>query len=297
MSRPRSPSRGLRVFSVVIVSALVLGFFFWPEGEATPAPQSIDSAPAADPKAAPAAEALTPERLRVRVLNSYPHDAEAYTQGLVWQGGNLYESTGLNGRSSVRRVDVASGEVEHRFDLSQEYFGEGLAVAGDRLIQITWKRGAAFSYDLETLQSVAEWSYSGDGWGLCYDGEQFYMTDGSANLTVRSAEDFSLIDTRVITLRGRPQRAVNELECAEGVIYGNVYGSEVIVRIEPTSGVITGVVDARGLLTAEEGAGVDVMNGIAYDPTDRVFYLTGKLWPKMFQVVFESGAAPGGSRP
>lgn len=234
-----------------------------------------------------AARAEEPALLRVRVLRSLPHDRTSYTQGLEWHGGALLESTGRYGRSVLRRVDPTTGRVEREQRLSGELFGEGLARVGERLVQLTWKEGRALLWSVAGLEPLGELRYEGEGWGLCFDGVDLVQSDGSARLTFRDAASFAPLRTVAVTLAGQPLEHLNELECAEGWIWANVYGSDRIVRVDPASGEVGAVVDAGGLLTAEESVGTDVLNGIAYRPDTETFYLTGKLWPKVFVVVFE----------
>jgi glutaminyl-peptide cyclotransferase len=226
------------------------------------------------------------EQLQVEVLKVYPHDPTAYTQGLVWDGGFFYESTGLYGRSTVRRVDPSDGKVLEKVYLDPNFFGEGLARVGDRLILLTWKAGIAFVHDLATLEPIDEYGYNGEGWGLAYDGERLVMSNGSARLTYRDPEDFRWLSTLEVKLDGEPVDKLNELELAEGQLYANVWGENRIVRIDPDTGQVTAVIDAAGLLSSQEASMVDVLNGIAYDPASKTFWLTGKFWPKMFQVRF-----------
>ena len=227
------------------------------------------------------------EQLKVEVLEVYPHDPTAYTQGLVWDGGVLYESTGLYGKSTVRRVDPESGLVLDKQVLDPNFFGEGLALVGDRLVQLTWKAGVAFVYELVGLELVDEFGFNGEGWGLAYDGkDRLVMCDGSSRITFRNPEDFRWVSTVDIRLRGQPLERLNELEFAEGQLYANVWQQEKIVRIDPDTGRVTAEIDASGLLDPRESAMVDVLNGIAYDPMSKSFWLTGKFWPKMFRVVF-----------
>jgi len=234
-----------------------------------------------------AARAAEPALLRARVLRSLPHDRTSYTQGLEWHAGALLESTGRYGRSVLRRVDPATGRVERERRLPEELFGEGLARVGERLIQLTWKEGRALVWSVAGLEPLGELSYEGEGWGLCFDGVDLVQSDGSARLTFRDAESFAPLRTLTVTLTGQPLRHLNELECAEGWIWANVYGSDRIVRVDPASGQVGALVDASGLLTSEESAGAGVLNGIAYRPDTETFYLTGKLWPKVLEVVFE----------
>jgi glutaminyl-peptide cyclotransferase len=226
------------------------------------------------------------EEMVAKVVRVYPHDARAFTQGLVYFDGGLFESTGLNGRSSIRRVDPDSGAVQAEVPLDQRFFGEGLARVGDELIQLTWKNGRAFVWKLSSLERVREHGYGGEGWGLCFDGKRLVMSDGSDRLIFRDARDFAEEGSLRVTRAGQPLRQLNELECAEGSVYANIWGSDYIARIDPGSGEVTGWIDASGLLTASERAGTDVLNGIAYVPERGTFLLTGKLWPNLFEVRF-----------
>ena len=230
--------------------------------------------------------AKQPESLRVEVLKAYPHDRGAFTQGLVLHQGTLYESTGQVGQSSLRQVELATGRVMRKIDVPPPYFAEGLALVGDRLIQLTWQHGKAFVYDRRTFAKQAEYSYKGEGWGLCYDGKQLIMSDGTANLTIRNANDFNVVKTVRVTMGGQPLDELNELECVDGSVYANVWTRDLIVRIDPVSGVVTQRIDAGNLLSPMERAGTDVLNGITYDPSDKTFLITGKNWPKLFRVKF-----------
>jgi glutaminyl-peptide cyclotransferase len=235
-----------------------------------------------------AAQRRTPpvEQLRVQVLQTYPHDRGAFTQGLLLHQGTLYESTGQVGQSSLRQVDVESGRVIRKIDVPRPYFAEGLALVGDRLIQLTWQHGRAFVYDRRTFQKEREFTYQGEGWGLCHDGTSLMMSDGSATLTIRKPADFSVAKVVRVTLDGKPVSQLNELECVNGAVYANVWQTETIVRIDPASGRVTQQINAANLLSPIERRGVDVFNGIAYDPADQTFLLTGKYWPKLFRVKF-----------
>ncbi len=237
-----------------------------------------------------ATRSVVVERLSIKVLAVHPHDPVAFTQGLVWDGGVLYESTGLYGRSSLRRVEPMTGEVLERRMVDPNLFGEGLARVGGKLLQLTWKAGIALVYDVGTLEQIDEYGFNGEGWGLAYDGQRLMMSDGSHRLTVRDPEDFRWLETIEVRLAGSPVPNLNELEFAEGDLYANVWGDERIVRIDPFSGAVTATIDASDLLLPEEKARVDVLNGIAYDPVSRSFWLTGKFWPKIFQVSFVPAA-------
>lgn len=238
-------------------------------------------APAPTPTPTPSG----PQRLRVKVIATRPHDTSAYTQGLVWHEGQLYESAGLYGQSSLRQVDPATGEVRRRVDLPQQFFAEGLARVGDRLIQITWNEGTALVYRLSDFQKTGELRYAGEGWGLCYDGARLVMSDGSDRLVFRDPETFAPVGEVRVRMGGAPVSQLNELECADGAVYANVYQTEDIVRIDPATGEVTAVIDASGLLTAADyQSGAEVLNGIAWMPETKRFLITGKRWPLMFEV-------------
>jgi glutaminyl-peptide cyclotransferase len=197
--------------------------------------------------------------------------------------GKLYESTGLQGRSSVRRVDLASGVVEAQTALPAELFGEGLARVGQRLIQLTWKNHKALVWDLGTLSKVAEFSYEGEGWGLCFDGRRLVMSDGSDRLTFRNPTTFEPEGELRVRRDGRPVRNLNELECVGGLVYANVWQDNHIARIEAATGVVTGWIDATGLLDRDLAASADVLNGIAAMDGKGTLLVTGKLWPNLYE--------------
>jgi glutaminyl-peptide cyclotransferase len=256
------------------------------------------AAPPAVPASRPAAPFRLPERLKVKVLATRPHDPAAFTQGLLVHEGSLYESTGLYSSSSLREVDPVSGVVKRKVDVPSEYFAEGLALVDDRLIQLTWKDQKALVYKLAGFASAGELHYEGEGWGLCWDGKRLVMTDGSDKLTFRDPKTFAFLGEVTVTRADRMGERVlelNELECVDGVVYANVWQTDEILRIDPSNGRVTAVIDASGLLTPEERRKTDVLNGIAWDPQRRVFLITGKLWPKLFEVTFvpAAPATPG----
>jgi len=238
---------------------------------------------------------LVPEVISVR-----PHDTSAYTQGLLLYDGSLYESTGLTGESTLREVDPDTGEVLRRIDISEDYFAEGLARVEDRLIQLTWHAGEAFVYDLATFEQLDTFTYEGEGWGLCYDERFLYMSDGTPFLQLRDPETFERIVSLAVTLRGQavsnyvdPAQVtlgrLNELECVGDYVYANVWKTDVILQIDKRNGVVVALIDASGLLTAEERAELgnqQVLNGIVYLPESDTFLVTGKQWDRMFEVVF-----------
>ena len=229
------------------------------------------------------------EQLTVEVIARMPHDSQAFTQGLVWHQGMIYESTGLYGDSSLRKVNPLTGQVLARLELDPGYFGEGLARVGQRLIQLTWREGLALVYDLNDLSLQQAFQYGGEGWGLCFDGEHLWMSDGSNRLYRRSPDDFALQGQLVVTLNDHPQSKLNDLACVGEHIYANIWKEPRLVRINKISGRIEAEVDASALV-AESGRNRDpeaVLNGIAYDEQAEVFYLTGKRWPTLFKVIWQ----------
>lgn len=228
------------------------------------------------------------ERLRLEVVAVYPHDPSAFTQGLLWHDGRLYESTGLYGRSELRRVDPSSGAVERRVALPGDLFGEGLARLGERLYQLTWQAGIVRVYDFSSFDLVDELGYSGEGWGLAADGRRLVMSDGSSELVFRDPATFAELGRLTVREDGAPLAHLNELEwVTEGPwagIWANVWQQDRIVRIDPASGRVGASADARGLLAPRRRTRADVLNGIAHDPETGDFLLTGKLWPELFRV-------------
>ncbi|HLU33935.1 MAG TPA: glutaminyl-peptide cyclotransferase [Natronosporangium sp.] len=226
--------------------------------------------------------------LTVEVLNTYPHDMNAFTQGLELRDGWLYESTGQYGTSDVRKVNYESGEVVSLVPLPDDAFGEGLTIVGDQMWQLTWRERYAIRRDLETLEEVDRVEYQGEGWGICHDasGERLVMSNGSARLTFRDPETFEEIGSVTVTRDGEPLTMLNELECVDGQVWANVWQTDEIVLIDPANGQVRAVVDASGLLSESERAVADVLNGIAALPDSDTFLITGKLWPTVFHVRF-----------
>jgi glutamine cyclotransferase len=233
-----------------------------------------------------------PATFAVRVLHRYPHDTEAFTQGLVWaDDGELFESTGRRGHSSLRRVEIETGDVKQIHELEPEYFGEGLAQVDDELIQLTWQEETAFIYGASSFEQKGTFEYDTEGWGLCYDGTQLVMSDGSDELTMHDTSTFA-IERRVrVTNRGQPLPDLNELECVADRIYANVLADDNIYEIDPATGSVTAVIDASSLYPERNGGAGEVLNGIAFNPETGTFYLTGKNWPTLFEVVFEPSTA------
>jgi glutamine cyclotransferase len=241
-----------------------------------------------------AASALVPAEGRQRlagapmagyqVVRTYPHDPRAFTQGLVYLDGVLYEGTGLNGQSSIRKVKLETGEVLQVKKLEERYFGEGIAVYGNTLVQLTWQNGIGFVYDRNTFERSRTFTYSGEGWGLTHDGTRLIMSDGTSVLRFLDPKTFKQTGKLQVTDAGRPVESLNELEIVKGEIFANVWQNERIARISPATGQVTGWIDLSGLLTPREAMNVDVLNGIAYDAAGDRLFVTGKLWPKIFQI-------------
>jgi glutaminyl-peptide cyclotransferase len=221
---------------------------------------------------------------RYRVVHVYPHDRTAFTQGLEFRAGFLYEGTGLEGRSSLRKVELETGKVLQEIKVAPPHFGEGITVLDQRIVQLTWQSHRGFVYDQTSFRLLRTFEYPGEGWGLTNDGRQIYMSDGTAQ--VRCWDPATLQEKRRITVRdgGRPLTYLNELEFVHGEIYANVWQTDRIVRFSPNDGRVTGWIDLTGLLPAAERNGTDVLNGIAYDALGDRLFVTGKLWPKLFEI-------------
>jgi glutaminyl-peptide cyclotransferase len=241
------------------------------------------SAPAQGPGAAPALYGY-------RLTRSYPHDSRAFTQGLVYRDGFFYESTGRQGQSTVRKVEVATGRVVRRHDVDPKYFAEGLAEFGASLFQLTWLDGLGFVYDRETFALQRTFTYTGEGWGLATDGTHLILSDGSATGTIRFFDPQTFREVRRIAVqdRGRPVDDLNELEFVRGELFANVWHADRIARIHPGTGAVTGWIDLAGLRPTSTLADADaVLNGIAYDAAGDRLFVTGKLWPTVFEITLE----------
>jgi glutamine cyclotransferase len=227
-----------------------------------------------------------------KIVNSYPHDTGAYTQGLFWHEGELWESTGEYGASTLRRVALETGGAVRSVAVPDGFFAEGAAILGGRVYQLTWLEKKCFVYDAATLERTGEFTYNGEGWGLTTDGARLYMSDGSANITVRNPADFSVERMIVVRNAGRPVQYLNELEWIDGKIWANLYvvdyremTSPKTVIIDPASGAVEGVVDFTGIYgQLAVTSSTDVMNGIAHDPATGRTFVTGKRWNRLFEI-------------
>lgn len=247
---------------------------------------AAQTSPPADPapEDAPVVEAGVPV-LEARVVNRFPHDVHAFTEGLSWCDGTLYESTGETGASDIRRVDLATGTVRARVAIAPELFGEGTACWGKQLISLTWQTGLGFRWDRATLKRTASFTYPGEGWGMTTNGNQLILSDGTPTLRVLDAATFAQRSTIKVTLNGKPQRQLNELEYVRGNILANIWMSGFIARIDPATGKINALIDLRPLIAEVNLADRDsVANGIAYDAAHDRLFVTGKNWPRLFEI-------------
>lgn len=221
-----------------------------------------------------------------QIVRTYPHDPSAFTQGLIYVDGHLYESTGLNGRSSLRMVDLSTGQVLQKYDLPEEYFGEGLTDWGSNLIQLTWKAHKGFVYDRFSFSLLRTFHYEGEGWGLTHDDTQLIMSDGTSHLRFLDPKSFREVRSiHVADQTGHGVENLNELEYVHGEIYANIWETDKIVRISPGTGKILGWIDLSGIINKSELESSDaVLNGIAYDRAGDRLFVTGKLWPKVFEI-------------
>ena len=220
-----------------------------------------------------------------RILHVYPHDPEAFTQGLEFHDGFLYEGTGLKGRSTLRKVELESGKVLQEIQLNPKYFGEGITVLDQRIFELTWQSQRGFVYKRTTFQQTSDFTYPGEGWGLANDDRRIFMSDGTAEIRVWNPATLQETGRLRVHDGSEPVASLNELECVRGEIYANVWQTDRIVRISTTDGHVTGWIDLSGLLSPSElSAGPDVLNGIAYDAVRDRLFVTGKLWPKLFEI-------------
>ncbi|MDA0333652.1 MAG: glutaminyl-peptide cyclotransferase [bacterium] len=241
-----------------------------------------------DPPSLPPGEVPT---WSYHIVNVFPHDTAAYTQGLIYVDGHFLEGTGggvklqsRNTLSSLRRVAIETGEVLQQVSLDSRFFGEGITLLGTRIYQLTWRERVGFIYRADTFDSLGSFSYASEGWGLTHDGARFIMSDGSAWLSFRDPETFAESGRLQVRHKDQAISRLNELEWVEGEVWANIYQTDIIARIDPTDGRVVGWIDLRGLLTSGERQLTDVLNGIAYDAATKRLFVTGKLWPWVFQI-------------
>ncbi len=236
---------------------------------------------------------VTPRQLTFEVVHAWPHDPEAFTQGLLWHDGFLYESTGLNGHSSLRRVALETGQVLQSRKVDNQYFAEGLALDGERLVQLTWQSQHAFVYNRDSFDPQEGLDYLGEGWGLTTDGRRFIMSDGTAKLRFMDLSTFSPAGSVTVTDQGHPVVRLNELEYIDGLVYANIWQTDRIAQIDPATGAVVAWIDLTGLLSAADRgtASPDVLNGIAWDAAGKRLFVTGKRWPKLYEIRIVERAA------
>jgi glutaminyl-peptide cyclotransferase len=227
-----------------------------------------------------------------RVVHSYPHDTSAYTEGLFYKDGYLYESTGEAGESTVRKVDLQSGKVVQRHDLPAQYFGEGIVDWGPCIVQLTWKDQLGFVYDLASFKPQRTFNYPGEGWALTRDDKHIYMSDGSPVVRILDPETLATVGSIMVMDNGQPVSNINELEWVKGEIFANVWMTDRIARIDPATGNVKGWIDLTGLLDTSKlpDPTNDVLNGIAYDAQHDRLFVTGKRWPMLFEIVLTQPA-------
>ncbi|REJ75759.1 MAG: glutaminyl-peptide cyclotransferase [Acidobacteria bacterium] len=267
----------------LLVTSFIAAFLFACNGAGSEGPAIVTS---------PSSGSSTLPSYGYDVIKTYPHDPRAFTQGLFFHDGFLYESTGQKGMSSLRKVEIESGKVLKKVDLDDEFFGEGIVLLGDKVFQLTWQSGIGFVYDLESFEKVREFRYSGEGWGLATDGKQLYHSDGTHVIRVVNPENYETVRTIVVKdENGRPLMSINELEWVKGEIWANIWHSERIgkpnhvARIDPKTGALAGWIDLGGISPDDIARNAEnTLNGIAYDPAGDRIFVTGKNWSKMFEI-------------
>jgi glutamine cyclotransferase len=265
---------------------------------AAASPRTSAFAPAASPAVAAIAALLlyapaeaapptTPALVTARAVAEYPHDPAAFTQGLVIEDGVLYEGTGQYGQSSIRRVDLETGKVEQSHPLSALFFGEGIAILGGKLYELTWRNQVGFVFDAKSFAPLGNFRYTGEGWGLTDDGTHLILSDGTSTIRFLDPRTFEVVRSIDVRVGGRPLTQLNELEYIDGEIWANVWHDDHIVRISPDTGEVLALIDASSILPRSERGPEDVLNGIAYDAATKKIYVTGKDWPKLFEIEIE----------
>jgi glutamine cyclotransferase len=250
----------------------------------TATPQAVTSTPATTTVAMPIVQRQI-VRHGFEIVARFPHDRAAFTQGLIVHNGRFFESTGLKGRSSLREVEIETGRVLRKRDVPPAYFAEGLALVNGELLQLTWQEGTGFVYDPATFDQKRTWSYTHEGWGLAYDGSRLVVSDGTP--TLRFLDPQTLAPTRsiTVTMAGVPQPLLNELEWIDGMLWANIWQTRMVVQIDPADGQIVGTLDLSDLIAQlDQSQPIDVLNGIAYDADRQRLFVTGKLWPEVFEI-------------
>ena len=248
---------------------------------ALPAVALLSACPQAAP---PAPVAVETPVYGYRIAATYPHDPEAFTQGLIWRDGHLYESTGQVGRSTIRKVGLEDGRVVQSVSVPRPFFGEGIVDWGPEIVSITWRHGQGFRWDRETLRQTGSFTYPGEGWGLTRSDRHIVMSDGTADLRLLDPATLAEVGRIAVTDQGRPVPMLNELEWVNGEIFANVWGSPRIARIDPASGRVTGWIDLSTLAAQHPGSADVVLNGIAYDAERDRLFVTGKMWPRLYEI-------------
>ncbi|MEN9685597.1 MAG: hypothetical protein RLZZ28_1383 [Bacteroidota bacterium] len=242
-------------------------------------------------------EAQEPAMLNYTITNVYPHNPESFTEGLEWHEGYLYEGTGdteYKGKSKLAKIELSTGKDIQQLHLSREYFGEGITLLNGKIYQLTYQTGKCFVYDAKTFKKIKEFSYEGEGWGLTNDGKLLIMNNKTNNLIFRNPETFEIVKTVPVTDNNGPVNSINEMEYVDGIIYSNIWLTNYIIRIDPNTGKVLAKADfsyllnkyAPGAVSDQDQQNTAVLNGIAYDPVGKRFFITGKLWPKLFEVKF-----------
>lgn len=282
-TREKAPSkrRSARVVIAGAALAVIVALLIFASMRSSPKGES-DGAAVSKPTTASDGRA---RQVSYEVVNSYPHDPASFTQGLLWHGGGFYESTGQYGQSKLRRLEFPSGKVLKEVNLTPDLFGEGLALVEGRLIQLTWTSHRGFVYDLDTFRLLQEFRYDTEGWGLTYNGKNLVLSDGSSDLFFLDPQTFKVIRKLAVRMNGQPILELNELEFIDGEIWANVWQTDLILRIDPTTGQVTSFLDLKGILAPSDKTGrEDVLNGIAYDAEHKRIFVTGKLWPRIFEI-------------
>ena len=271
-----------------LIVAVALSLLLPVTASAQPTPTPAQNEAAANKKATPITAVqseITPGVYDVEIVNTYPHDPQAFTQGLLWYDGSLYESTGQEGRSQVRRVDLETGKILKSSAIPDDQFGEGMTVLGDKMISLTWQDGIVHQWDAGSLKNIRSVSgYSGEGWGLTTHDGELYASDGSDALKVLDPNTFRVVRTIPVRMNGEPISMINELEAIDGYVFANLWTTRYIVGIDPATGNADVIIDLESLPAPQTANPDAVLNGIAWDPATRRMFVTGKLWDKLYEV-------------